>query len=206
MRAAAVLILPVSLTLMLSACQREPAKEEAADEPGAVASADPSPTPAAPARLGPRLKAGVWRVTMTGDSGAMTSRMCVDAAMQERMNVIGAEQQAGACQQNTVSPLPGGGWAVYAVCDSSATGGGKSTTTGRITGDMTTRYENRMTTVTTGYPVAHMNGTTELVAEGVYEGPCGDGMKAGDIEMPGGIRFNMVDMAAGAARAGKPAG
>lgn len=188
----------IALTAV-AGCSREetPSDVTATSGPAADAAvvADAGPP------VAPRLKAGLWRVSMSGDGAAMTSRMCVDAAMQEKMNVIGAQQQAGACQQNTVSPLPGGGFGFQAVCDSTATGGGKATTTGQITGDMQTGYVNRMTTVTTGYPVAHMNRTTEMTAEGRYEGPCPADMKPGDMQVEGGPRFNMVDMAAGAARA-----
>ena len=52
-----------------------------------------------------------------------------------------------------------------------------------------------------GAAVAHMNRTVAMTAEGVYEGPCPADMKAGDMEIPGGMRFNMIDMAEGAARA-----
>ena len=77
-------------------------------------------------------------------------------------------------------------------------------TEGQITGDMNTRYTNRMTSTTTGAAVAHMNRTTAMTAEGVFEGPCPADMKPGDMEIPGGMRFNMIEMAEGAAKMGAP--
>ena len=38
------------------------------------------------------------------------ARMCLDDAVQTRLNVVGAQASAGACQQTATSPNPGGGW------------------------------------------------------------------------------------------------
>jgi len=191
-----------ALLATLAACgQKEGAKPATAAAPGAETGSPAAVK--ADAAGSPRLKPGLWRVTMTGEGPVQAMRMCVDAAMQEKMSVIGAEQGAGACQENVVKPLPEGGFSFRAVCASGITQGGTTVTEGQITGDMTTRYVNRMTSTTTGAAVAHMNRTVSMTAEGVFEGPCPADMKAGDMEIPGGVRFNMIQMAEGAARMGR---
>lgn len=196
-------LIVAGLMLSLAACGQ---KEETKTNNAAPGAENGSPAARkADATGSPRLKPGLWRVTMSGEGvppGAM--RMCIDAAMQEQMSVIGTEQNAGACQEHTVKAQPGGGFSFRAVCASPITEGGTTVTEGRITGDMNTRYTNVMTSTTTGAAVAHMNRTDSRTAEGVYEGPCPAGMKAGDMEMPGGMRFNAIEMAEGAARTAAP--
>ncbi|WP_339915734.1 DUF3617 family protein [uncultured Brevundimonas sp.] len=200
------LLLTLTATAALTACNREP--QPAAPDPAAVAPAavpaEPgaaaTPATATPARAtAPRLRPGLWRVTMSGDGATGTSRMCVDRAIQSRMSVIGASQSAGACQESTTRALPGGGFAVHSVCDATAMGGGRTVTDGAVTGDLTTGYVNHMTSATTGAPVAHMNRTMSMTATGTWAGACPADMKPGDMEMPGGMRFNMAEMAEGAA-------
>lgn len=192
-----------AILMALTACgQKDETKTDTAAAPGAE---NGSPAAVkADAAGSPRLKPGLWRVTMTGEGPVQAMRMCIDAAMQEKMSVIGAEQGAGACQENVTKALPGGGFSFRAVCSSAITQGGVTVTQGQITGDMNTRYSNRMTSTTTGAAVAHMNRTVAMTAEGVFEGPCPADMKPGDMEIPGGVRFNMIEMAEGAAKMGAP--
>ncbi len=178
--------------------QKEDAKENAA-APGAE---NGSPAAVkADAAGSPRLKPGLWRITTNSDGISQTFSMCIDAAIQEKMNVIGTQQNAGACGETTTKAVPGGGFSFRAVCPSSITQGGTAVIEGEISGDMNTRYTNRMTSTTTGAAVAHMNRSVLVTSEGIYEGACPAGMKAGDMETPGG-RFNMIEMAEGAAKMG----
>lgn len=161
-----------------------------------------APAPSAAAVRG-QLKPGLWRISQTADGQTTVSRLCVDAALQARLSVLGSHQAAGACQETAITPAPGGGFTTRAVCDSSASGGGRVLTEGVVTGDLETAYVHRMTSAASGFAVAHMNRKSEAVAEGRYEGACPADMKPGDIDMPGGLRLNMERMADGAARAAR---
>lgn len=197
------ILIAAGLMLGLAACGQNDETKKTDAAPGAE-----NGSPAAQkadASGSPRLKPGLWRITTSGEGPTGASRLCVDAAMQEKMSVIGAQQGAGACQENTTKRLPGGGFTYRAVCASPLTQGGTTVTEGQISGDMNSRYSNAMTSTTSGAAVAHMNRTVSMTAEGVYEGPCPADMKAGDMEIPGGMRFNMIEMAEGAAKMGAPA-
>lgn len=200
----AALILAFGATAALAACDRGAGREAEpaaapAETPAAADAAAPADTTATTTATAPRLRPGLWRVTLSGDDVTGEIRMCLDSAMQARMNVIGAAGAAGACQESTTRPLAGGGYAMHSVCDATAMGGGRTVTEGTVTGDMTSGYVNRMTSTTTGARVAHMNRSMTTTATGTWAGPCPAGMKPGDMEMPGGMRFNMTEMAEGAA-------
>lgn len=193
MTAGAVLTATV---LGLTACQKSGEDKTGAAAPAAGAAAAPIGTP--------RLKAGLWRVTMGGEAPAGESRMCLDEALQARMSVIGAQSSAGACQQSVVTPRIGGGYSFRTVCDATAMGGGRTISEGEITGDLTTTYASRSTVTTEGAPAAQMNRAVTVTAQGSYVGPCPADMKPGDLEMDGGMRFNMAEMAEMAAKMQPP--
>ena len=181
--------------LALAACGDKTAEDKAGEAPKAGASGNA----AAPAAA-PKLRTGLWRVTTGGDASRGESRMCLDEAVQVRMNVVGAQAAGGNCGQTSMTPNPGGGWRYRSVCDYSASGGGTSVSEGVMTGDLRTAYSSRTTVTTTGAAVAHMNRTANITAEGVYEGPCPADMKPGDMVIPGGMTFNMLEMAEMAAK------
>ena len=118
------------------------------------------------------------------------------------MSVLGSQMAGGACEESTVSPRPGGGWTVRSVCDMGS--GGRVVSEGVTTGDLNSAYRTEMTSTTTGAAVPHMNRTVAQVVEGEHQGACPEGMAPGDLEAPGGIRFNMLEMAEMAGRAGAP--
>lgn len=192
----------LALAIGLAACgQKEEAPPQNAAAPGAE-----NGSPAArkaDAAGSPRLKPGLWRITSETDGMTQKFSLCLDAAIQEKMNVIGTQQNAGACNETTTRALPEGGFTFRAVCASGVTQGGTAVIEGEIKGDMNTRYTNRTTSTTTGAAVAHMNRTVLTSSEGVFEGACPADMKAGDMDTPMG-RFNMLEMAEGAAKMGAP--
>lgn len=176
-------------------------KKDEADKAGdAAARGDQAPATAQT----PKLRAGVWSVSVTGEGQTGATRMCLNDDVQERMSVFGAQAAGGSCDKTTLIPNPGGGWRYRTTCDYSASGGGVSVSEGVMTGDMKTRYTSRSTVTTTGASVAHMNGTITVVGEGTYEGACPADMKPGDMVIPGGMKFNMLEMADMAAKMAPP--
>lgn len=185
--------------LGLTGCNRE---EPAPSEPAGGEPADaPEMAEAAPAGR-PELREGLWVVTSQIDDLTTTMRMCVDAEMQRRMSVLGSQMAGGACEAAEVSARPGGGWTVRSVCDMGS--GGRTVSEGTLTGDLRTAYRNEMTSTTTGAAVPHMNRSVTQVVQGEHQGACPEGMAQGDMEGPGGVRINMLEMAEMAGRSGAP--
>ena len=184
--------------LVVTACGRE---ETAASGPAGGEPADAPPAAeAAPER--PELREGLWIVVSETDGVRSAMRMCIDGEVQRRMSVLGSQMSGGACEESTIAPRPGGGWTVRSVCDMGS--GGRVVSEGVTTGDLNSRYRTEMTSTTSGAAVPHMNRTVTQIAEGEHQGPCPDGMAPGDLEAPGGIRLNMLEMAEMAGNAGAP--
>ena len=186
-----------TITLVVSCQKSEADKAEAPDRNAAS-------RPIVASEATPRLKAGLWTMTMGDEAPGGVSRMCLDDAVQAKMSVIGTQQSAGACQQSVVTPKVGGGYSFRTLCDATAMGGGRTVNEGEITGDLKTRYVSRSTVTTEGAPLAQMNRAVTVTAEGTYAGPCPADMKPGDLEIEGGMRFNMAEMAEQAAKMAPP--
>lgn len=185
--------------LGLGACNRE---EPAPSEPAAGEPADAPATAGIAPAAQPELRDGLWVVTSQMEDLSTTMRMCVDAAVQRRMSVLGSQMAGGACEEAEVSARAGGGWSVRSVCDMGS--GGRTVSEGTLTGDLRTAYRNEMTSTTTGAAVPHMNRSVTQVVEGEHQGACPEGMSPGDLEGPGGVRVNMLEMAEMAGRAEAP--
>jgi hypothetical protein len=153
----------------------------------------------------PSRKAGLWEQSMTLEqpSGekhqiAQATKMCLDDASEAKMKWWATENRKGGanCSEQSISPKLGGGWSFHSVCDMGD--GGKVVSDGEATGDFGSHYTVNVTSVTSGSSFAQSNGTHKIAIEASWKGPCPAGMKGGDIEMPGGMRINMVDAANGA--------
>jgi hypothetical protein len=192
-------VLMGAVVLTLSACGRE---EPAVSEPAGQEPADAPETADAAPQDRPELREGLWVLVSETDGMRAAMRMCVDAEVQERMSVLGSQMSGGACEESTVAPRPGGGWTVRSVCDMGS--GGRVVSEGVTTGDLNSAYRTEMTSTTTGAAVPHMNRTVTQTVEGEHQGACPESMAPGDLEAPGGIRFNMLETAEMAGGAGAP--
>jgi hypothetical protein len=186
-------ILAVSaMALALSACGKKPAGEQAATAEGAARPATAT-APAGPVTM-PSRKPGLWKQTVTTSGTHQVSSICLDKAAEAKLAVWGAGASKDVCQQNELSPVPGG-WAFKSTCDMGS--GGKTTSHGTVTGDFNTRYKVQSESTTEGAGAPQMNGAHMMSLEAVWEGPCPADMKPGDMSLPGGMKINMLDMAAG---------
>ncbi|MFN3513586.1 MAG: DUF3617 domain-containing protein [Phenylobacterium sp.] len=173
--------------LALSACgQRE-------DKAAATGEAPAAQAPAAAAQAGqpPARKAGLWRQTISMGDFTQSTRICLDAATEEQVSLWGGQESAEMCSQNEASRAADGSWRFSSVCDMGT--GGRTTTTGVARGDFSTRYTVEADSVTEGAAAPQMNGARKMTVEAVWEGPCPEGFRPGDIELPGNVRMNLLD-------------
>ncbi len=188
----------------LTACQPAGDATETADA-GAMTAEDGA-TPASASGgdvIEARVREGLWSTTMTAEGMPITlsSRICMD----ERMSALdgGAANQADIEDCDQTLNRTATGLEFTSRCDMGDQG--VTETTGTLTGDFQTAYRMDATVVTTGAQAA--NGTVRMTTEARYEGPCPEGWRPGDMEIPGMGRVNVLEQAeAGAAMAVQPAG
>lgn len=184
-------------TAALAACQ-QPAADTASPGSGAPAAegaASPASTPAGDT-VEARVRAGLWQSTVTfpggGGGSSVTSRVCMDDQMTALSAGSSQSQLSEGCTQNTTRTAQG--YAFTSRCDAGS--GGVTETVGNLTGDFQTSYRMEATVTTSGASMAAMNRSTQVVTVAEYQGPCPDGWRAGDVEIPGmgGARLNIYDM------------
>lgn len=143
----------------------------------------------------PRRKSGLWALSVMppGASVPMTMQQCVD----EKTDQVGATmaQQGKACTSQT--KRDGNRIVFDSICklapagSKPGVGATTATTRGVFVGDFRSSYTHE-TTTTFDPPKAGMKeGVTRGAAQ--WTGPCTAGMKAGDIMMSNGMKFNVND-------------
>ena len=159
------------------------------------------PVPAAPTAP-PSRKAGLWEQKISTAGMNQTIKMCLDESVEQKMKWWGSQGPKSGnsdCAEQSITPHAGGGWDFHSVCKMGESG--TITSDGSATGDFGSHYKVDVTSVTAGSPMAQANGTHKTTIEATWTGPCPADMKAGDMELPGGMRFNTAD-----AMSGKPPG
>jgi hypothetical protein len=144
----------------------------------------------------PRRKSGLWAmsVTMPGASVPLTMQQCIDEKTDD-ITAAMADKTKQACKSQTKRD---GNRLVFDSTCKLAPAGSKpgigtttSTTRGVFVGDFKSSYTHESTT-TFNPPMAGMReGVTKGAAQWV--GPCTAGMKAGDVVMSNGVKFNIND-------------
>lgn len=179
------IVLAVSL-LALAACQKKEGAAATGDAPAAAATA--------PAMTGPpKRKPGLWTQTVSTQGMTQTMTLCLDEATEAKMTLWGQQANKDICARNVVTPGVGG-WSFDSECDMGAAG--KVSTKGTASGDFSSKYVVKATSVTTGSSMAQANGTHEMEMTGTWEGACPAGMKPGDMTLPGGVTMNLNAMPA----------
>jgi hypothetical protein len=185
--------------LALAGCSKKTdtaASAGGAASPATATASAPEARSAGPAAI-PTRKSGLWEQTLSSDKMHQTTRMCLDDTTEQKMKWWATENRGSAksdCEEQKISPKLGGGWTFHSVCD---IGAGKVTSTGEVTGDFGSHYVMNITSVTSGSAMAQANGEHKMTMEGTWKGACPADMRPGDIEMPGGMKINTLDMAAG---------
>ena len=182
--------------LALAACSK---KDDAAKAPAAGASAVAS-APAAPATL-PERKVGLWEQKISTAGMTQVSRICISDEVNKQMSLWGQQAGKSDCSQQSITPTPGG-WTFSSTCNMGSSG--TIVSQGEAKGDLGTHYVVNMKSSTTGAAAPQMNGERTMTLEATWKGPCPPGFKPGDMELPGGMKINMLTMGQGGPGGAKP--
>jgi hypothetical protein len=141
----------------------------------------------------PARKAGLWELKMTGESAQMPPQVmqqCIDAATDKTMN----EKFSGAQGMCSKQELRKSGNTI--VAEASCKSGDMATTTQSVfDGDFDSAYTVKIaTTIEGGAARPSLSGKTNMTIEAKWLGPCKAGQKPGDIEMPNGMKMNILDL------------
>ena len=185
--------------LALGACGK---KGEAGKAVDANAAAVPVAAKAPVSMTPPARKAGLWEQTISSGKMVQTSRICFSEELNKKMSLWGQQSGKTDCSEQSMTPTPGG-WAFKSTCNLGSSG--TITSRGEVKGDFGSHYTVNMTSSTTGAAAPQMNGEHAMTLEGTWKGPCPADFKPGDMELPGGMKINMLTMGqGGGAAGGKP--
>jgi hypothetical protein len=149
----------------------------------------------------PERKAGLWEQKMSTAGMTQVSRICFSDEVNEKMTLWGQQGDDDMCSKKSVTPTPGG-WKFSSTCNMGS--GGTIVSSGEAKGDFGTHYTVDIESSTTGASAPQMNGEHAMTLEATWKGPCPAGFKPGDMELPGGMKINMLTM--GGSGAGKKKG
>jgi hypothetical protein len=138
----------------------------------------------------PSRKAGQWQVEMHPQAGpAMTMQICLDAATDKQMMEAGMSISKDMCPTLDMT-RDGSGIVIDAAC---TLGAMKTTSHTVMTGDFESSYDVTITsTIEGGPPGMPANSTMTQHAE--WTGDCANGLKPGEMLMPGGMKVNVQQM------------
>lgn len=126
-------------------------------------------------------RAGLWRVTIASEGAGFTVRSCADG--QTPQGEGGMNGLPGCLPQLSA----GAGGSVLFTSTCTMPSGFHIVSHGAFTGDNQTVYRIHTDSVTTGAPMAQMNGTRATDIDGVYQGACPANMPPGSLEMNGSV-------------------
>lgn len=142
----------------------------------------------------PSRKPGLWdvlTVTQKPDKVPKISvRMCVDAATDRELMDFGLKMSKDSCARYDVRGK-GGHWTIEADC---TLGPVKSVTRTRIGGNFQSRVNILIEGTVSGMPGSNAPQPTHITQDSRWISADCPGMKAGDVMLEGGTKFNVKDM------------
>ncbi|MBQ1541328.1 MAG: DUF3617 family protein [Caulobacteraceae bacterium] len=203
MRPALIVGMASIAALAVAGCNKKEDAQKPA-EPQAAGAASPAATAPASASASitqPMRKPGLWTQTITISDGGLTqtSKLCLDEDSSAKLSMFGQQMSKDACEKNDLARGADGSITFSSVCDIGT--GGKTTTTGTMTGDFASKYHVVAKTSTTGAEAPQMNGSRTLNIDAEWTGPCPTGFKPGDMEIAKGVKVNVLAMSAKGAAA-----
>lgn len=178
------LALCAAALLALAACSKEAEKAPPAKPAEAKPAFTPSQTP-------PKRKPGLWEQRVSNGDFVQVSRICLDAATDAKLSWWGTQATKDICEKNITSKTTDGGWRFSSVCDMGT--GGKTTTSGVAKGDFDASYRIEAESSTVGAAAPQMNGSRKMIIDAQWQGPCPADMKGGDMQLPGGVKINLLE-------------
>jgi hypothetical protein len=136
---------------------------------------------------------------MVGAGMTQISRICFSEAVNRKVTLWGQQGDEDMCSQKSITPTAGG-WKFSSTCNMGS--GGTIVSSGEAKGDFGTHYTVDIKSSTTGAAAPQMNGPHAMTLEATWKGPCPADFKPGDMELPGGMKINMLTMAPGGAGGG----
>jgi hypothetical protein len=177
----------IAALLGLSACAKKTETAATGEAASATATASAPPAPLTP----PSRKAGLWEQKISTAGMNQSMKMCLDEAVEQKMKWWGSQAPGKAdCAEQKITPHLGGGWDFHSVCKMGESG--TITSDGQATGDFNSHYKVEISSQTSGSPMPQANGPHKTTIEATWQGPCPAGMVGGDMEMPGGMKINML--------------
>jgi hypothetical protein len=141
----------------------------------------------------PSRKPGQWKIEMHPQTGpAMTVQVCLDAATDKQMMEAGMSISKDMCP--TYNMTRGGG---SIVIEAACTFGAMKTTSHTVmTGDFESAYDVTITSTMEGGPPG-MPANSTMTQHAEWTGDCANGLKPGEMLMPGGMKVNVQQMLGG---------
>jgi hypothetical protein len=140
----------------------------------------------------PVRKAGLWemKVLRAGATAPdMTMQQCTDATTDKDMSTAFSPMGKEMCSKQDIQKTATG-YVSDSVC---RIAGISITSRAEITGDFSSAYTVKSTSVSEGAPAGVPRDSTTTI-EAKWLGACKPDQKAGDMIMPGGIKMNIKDM------------
>ncbi len=178
--------------LSLAACSKPAPANSGSGSGSAMATATGAPANAVMANPY-HGKPGLWELTTNIDGmkiGPVKTTLCMDDALGEKMAKSGS-QMAGdvECSKHDVMAMPNGVM-IDSVCKTH-----KTTVTSHINITSTGDGTFHQTMESTFSPAINGRDKSNVTLDGKWLGACPATMKAGDLQMAGGMTVNMANMA-----------
>jgi hypothetical protein len=180
-------LVSAACVLALAACSKKPASAPDAATAAAPAAANAPAAPMTP----PERKAGLWEQKMSTAGRTQVSRICVSDAVNKKVTLWGQQGGEEMCSRKSITPTAGG-WKFSSTCNMGP--GGTIVSSGEAKGDFGSHYTVDIKSSTTGAAAPQMNGEHAMTLEAAWKGPCPADFKPGDMELPGGMKINMLTM------------
>jgi hypothetical protein len=139
----------------------------------------------------PARKPGLWDMKTVTEAPpglpSLSTQMCIDAATDKEVMNFGLKLSKDSCQRYDIRRA-GKAWVIDADCNF---GPVRSSTKTTVTGDFQSSIELRIEGLAEGVPGTKGPQATAITQTAKWVGACGNGMKPGDMVLPGGLRVNV---------------